>query len=336
MSNNYSDLIVVIRTVRERTFEACRELVFKQIPKHLVYIVSEQPFETTLRRCYEIGIDSGAKWMMTIDADVLLREGAIKDFLLEAEALPHNYFQLEGLLHDKLTGIYRKVGHRIYRTEYLNKAINLLPQPREAIRPEYTTLLRMEKLGYLSQEVNIVFGIHDYEQYFSDIYRKAFVHAQKHPQWIPDFIKRWKCQASQDEDYRIALRGLYDGLLCTQQVAIDKRDFIQNAKFALEDLELSKKNQIQVADIGFRYVDSILSAMEPLAQDKSMTSNESMRSRSISRLKERYHQLGLINLFFFSLGIILLRTGNWLKQKAQANSKNNLILKKSALVSREC
>lgn len=314
-----SDLIVVIRTVGERTFEVCRGIVIKQIPKHLLYIVSEQPFEKTLQRCYEIGIESGAKWMMTLDADVLLREGAIKDFIAEAEALPANYFQLEGLLYDKLTGLYRKVGHRMYRTEYLDKALECLPQPREAIRPEYTTLLRMEELGYLSKEIDTVFGIHDYEQYLSDVYRKAFVHAQKHPEWISRFIERWKLEVEQDNDYRIALKGLYDGLMFTGKVSIDKRDFIDKSKIGMKYLELSEKEEITLKNFDFNFVSSLLLHVGSVPANRLPKQLETNHLSRKQRLRAKYMELGLTRCFIYILGAVLSKIGELLKRKAQVN-----------------
>ncbi|WP_225852784.1 hypothetical protein, partial [Haemophilus parainfluenzae] len=59
------DFIVVIRTAGERTFEACRALVAQQVCLDQIHVASEIPFELTLRRCYEIGIESGARWMIT-------------------------------------------------------------------------------------------------------------------------------------------------------------------------------------------------------------------------------------------------------------------------------
>jgi hypothetical protein len=201
-------LIVVIRTVGERTFEACKALVVKQVPEELVYVVSEQPFELTLRRCYQIGIDSEAEWMMTLDADVLLREGAIEAFLSEAERLPPHYLQLEGLMFDKLSGIYRNVGHRMYRTQYLKTALQYIPANRTEIRPEDATLKKMGAIGFPSLIIPTVFGVHDYEQYYGDIYRKAFVHANKHSDKLTLFIERWKAHSPHDRDYLIAIRGL--------------------------------------------------------------------------------------------------------------------------------
>ena len=115
-----------------RTFEACksscaaagtRKLLSTSLASNPPPPPPPPPLELTLRRCYEVGINSGVPWMMTLDADVLLREGAVADFLTAAEALPPEYFQLEGLLHDKLSGLCRNVGHRMYRTQYLDIAL---------------------------------------------------------------------------------------------------------------------------------------------------------------------------------------------------------------------
>ena len=70
-----------IRSAGERTFEACRELVRKQVPANSVEVVDECPFEKALKRTYEIGILRGAKWTMTLDADVLLRKGQLRSSL---------------------------------------------------------------------------------------------------------------------------------------------------------------------------------------------------------------------------------------------------------------
>ncbi|MBH8566032.1 hypothetical protein I8748_28375 [Nostoc sp. CENA67] len=299
-------LIVVIRTIQERTFDACKALVVKQIPEQLVYVVSEQPFEAALRCCYQIGIDSGVKWMMTLDADVLLREGAVEAFLSEAERLPPYYLQMEGLVFDKFMGIYRKAGHRMYRTQYLSKALQCIPPERVEIRPEYATLQKMEALGFPSMEIQTVFGIHDYEQYYVDIYRKAFVHANKHSEWITHLIERWKAQASHDFDYLIALRGLYDGLMSLTQACIDRRDYIEGAHRALEELGIREKTAPTVEQIDFLLVKSILNQVGPIPLDTS-------KITPVQRLKNQYQRLGLFRLIPYLFGAILSRAGEQLK-----------------------
>ena len=318
MFDPINDLVVVIRSAGERTTVACKELVLQQVPQHQVHLVREFPFEAALRRCYEIGIESSAKWMMTLDADVLLKEGAVRSFLEEAEKLSEQYFQVEGLLHDKLSCQYRKVGHRMYRTQYLEKAIQCLPMPREAIRPEFTTLQRMEQLGYLSKEITIVFGVHDYEQFLNDIYRKAFVHAQKHSGWVPRLIEQWRELAERDNDYKIALRGLYDGLMTSSRASIDKRDFTDLAKVALQDLGLSEKPELTIEMDNYTYVvQAAIMKASLLSETRFSLSSNSEKSGWRQRLAAKYAQLGPLKLGLYSLGVAFSRIGYLLKREAQ-------------------
>ena len=69
MSILLDSVIVVIRASNERTFDLCKALCLAQGVESLS-IVQEVPFEEALRKCYEIGIASNKKWMVTVDADV--------------------------------------------------------------------------------------------------------------------------------------------------------------------------------------------------------------------------------------------------------------------------
>lgn len=323
MSLEVDDLIVVIRSAGERTTDVCRDLVLQQVPPHRVHMVCDFPFEKTLRRCYEIGIASDAKWMMTLDADVLLRQGAVQDFLNEAEALPLNYFQIEGLLHDKLSSLHRKAGHRMYRTRYLRQAVQCLPQPRTELRPERATLRKMERLGYLSEEIKMVFGIHDYEQFYKDIYRKTFVHAKKHPGKLRTLIELWTENANQDIDFQVALRGLYDGLMYTHSVAIDKRDFVDRAETALQELDVIEKETAPELNFCIDLVRSTLNEHKPLDSEKQLLNTKEYsqmklesekKTKKISLLKHKYYQLGAIRLALYLTGTSLSSLGSYLKK----------------------
>ena len=83
VSNN---IIAVIRSVNERTFPACYATIARDIPSENIYVVNERPFEVALRKTYQIGIESKAEWMMTVDADVLLlpetHKKMLKSFLI--------------------------------------------------------------------------------------------------------------------------------------------------------------------------------------------------------------------------------------------------------------
>jgi hypothetical protein len=219
------DLVVVVRTAGERTVETSLQLLSAQLAGRPVVVVDERPFEAALRRSYEVGIERGASWTMTLDGDVLLREGAVAALLAEAQRMPTHYFQIEGRIFDKMTGTYRQAGHRIYRTALLPRALACIPPTGAAIRPEYTALQEMGRVGYPSRRVSLVVGLHDFEQYYRDIYRKAFVHARKHRERVPAMVERCLTGLSSDPDFRIILKGLYDGITRCDDVSIDTRRF---------------------------------------------------------------------------------------------------------------
>ncbi len=308
------ELILVIRYSGERTFDICRELVLRQIPEGKVFFVSERPFEAALRKTYEIGIASGVKWMITLDADVLLRDGAIKSLLEEAEKGSRKLFQLEGLVHDKLMGGFRKAGYRIYRTEYLPVALGIVPADRVEIRPECATLRKMAELGYPSYECVQVYGAHDYEQFYRDVYRKAFVHANKHARWLPQIIERWKRLAVNDDDFRVALRGLYDGLMSLSEARIDVRDYTSSAQRALQELGLQEKQELLWAgeggscEIANKIIAQAYEAGDVVDNDFSMTHYQLVKSY--------YQRLGPWRLVPYAIGAVLWWAGKGLKSVA--------------------
>jgi hypothetical protein len=306
-SNN---VVVVIRSSEERTFEACRELVMKQVPVNAVEIVRECPFEKALMRTYELGIRRGAKWTMTLDADVLLRETAVAGLVAEAEKLPDNYLQIEGLIHDKLTGLYRPAGHRIYRTQHLERCLKEIPHEGTEIRPEYETLQRMERLGFPSKRLGLVSGIHDYEQFYRDIYRKAYVHANKHQVWLAEMVTRWKQLTNEDDDFRFALRGLCDGLMALESPKIDPKVYSDHAATLLRDLQTAEKAKLETTRIDFAFVENVLNnAGAPPPVDVERNTNG-------ARLMSHYAHLGPLRMVAFLAGVALSRTGQLTKRLA--------------------
>jgi hypothetical protein len=219
------DLTVIVRTAGERTVEAALLLLRAQVPASQISVVDERPFEKALRRTYELGIERSASWTMTLDADVLIREGAVAAFVAEARRMPAHYFQIEGRIFDKITGTYRQAGHRVYRTELLSRALPHIPPAGAAMRPEYATLQEMGRLGYPSRRVPLVVGLHDFEQHYRDLYRKAFVHARKHRERVPAIVERCLAGIEQDPDFTVILKGLYDGITRSDEVSIDTRRF---------------------------------------------------------------------------------------------------------------
>jgi len=314
---NNPPFIAVIRTAGERTFNACKSLILKQIHKDNLHIVNERPFEAALRRCYQIGIESNAKWMITLDADVLLRKNAIVGLLSEAEVIPTDHFQIEGMVLDKLTHRFRWAGYRCYRVKYLQTALSLLPADRAEIRPEFTTLEKMTVQGYPFLRSNQAYGIHDFEQNYRDVYRKAYVHADKHQSWLPEILATWKRLAREDTDFRIALRGAYDGLLATESPRIDTRDYSEQAERAMTDLGLTEKDELLGECCGFPEVEALIND----AVNSTDVPRPGAYTTRSQRLSDRYQRLGPRRIGPYLIGALLCDVGNMLKRMAEGKKK---------------
>lgn len=306
-----SGLVVVVRTAGERTFEACRALLLRQVPEQTVHVVDERPFEAALRRCYQIGIESGAEWMLTVDADVLVRDGAARELLGVAEQLPERYVQVEGRIHDKLKGGYREAGHRVYRVKHLAKALAAVPAPGEEIRPEFATLLRLSRLGHPSLKCETVFGIHDYEQFYRDLYRKALVHGQKHPQWLVEVLPRWKALAERDADFTVAIRGYCDGFQTFTKARIDTREYRDRAERALEELGLEEKDALGI-DRGTLDMIAALQAGLLASEQGGGGDRATMQARAAAGSR----RLGGVRLGLFVLGSLFNRLGDRVQRAA--------------------
>lgn len=64
----------------------------------------------------------------------------------------------------------------------------------------------MENIGYNYLKTNIVGGLHDFEQYYRDLFRKALIHSKKHMR-IKLIYKYWKKQAKYDDDFKVAAQA---------------------------------------------------------------------------------------------------------------------------------
>lgn len=235
------DFIVVVRSAGERSLGLSVGILHDQVGRDRVFVVDERPFERALRVTYEIGLAQRRRWTVTLDADVLCRDGAIVELVAEAGRLPGHYVQVEGRILDKITGLFRQAGHRVYRTSALETALQHVPAPGTVLRPEYETLLALHARGYASRRVSTIAGLHDFEQYYRDIYRKAFVHARKSLGWIPRIVERCLRYAGSDRDFEVVLKGLCDGLTSRDAVAIDTRRFEGLSEAWMTEVGLEEK-----------------------------------------------------------------------------------------------
>ncbi len=203
MKTSASDVTIVVRECGERTAEACVRLLRQTYPGMEIHRVSARPFSETLRLSLAKGMAEGRPWTLCIDADVLVLP-ELSGLLAEAEKVPSDVFELQGLVFDKLMMAPRAAGNHLYRTRLIARALPLIAAG-SGLRPETEMIEAMAAQGFPNRQSTIVVGLHDFEQYYRDIHSKAFLHGHKHRFLLPLYRPLWKLLARRDADYRVAL-----------------------------------------------------------------------------------------------------------------------------------
>lgn len=246
----------VIRSVGERTEGQCRATILSQgIPAHNVVTIHEAPFAQAMRVGFEIGIDAGRPWTFCVDADVILREGAIATMLDFAARQPANVFEVQGFVLDKLMFSLRMAGNHLFRTSHLDRMIACIPE-KDVFRPETEAMRQMVREGLRWRPVPYVAGLHDFGQFNRDIFRKCFTHSQKHLHLLPKIVSGMRRRATEDPDFRVALLGIAEGLRAESDVTIDVRHKPFRERF--EALQIPEKPEMEPGALGLAYVEQTL------------------------------------------------------------------------------
>lgn len=252
------DITIIIRSVRERTEQLCKKLLLDQgIPESQVTIVREVPFSASMKKSFEIGIESGKKWTLCVDADVLSRPDSVQKMIEHAEEQKKNISEVQGYMLDKFFGGVRRGGYHLYRSSLLPKVLECIPTEGTDIRPETRTLKEMAKRGYPRAVVPYIVGTHDDEQYNFDIYRKAFVQAVKHLDRADLLVSHWKKNAEEDQDFKVALTAFSDSIRYTGETFINSNQELYKKKF--EEAGFSEKEELKPDSISIQDIEDRVS-----------------------------------------------------------------------------
>lgn len=236
---------VLVRTVGERTENVCYERLAHQVPPAQIRVIRERPFTEALRKTFEIGLRENRKWTCVVDADILVTPRIIEKLVAYAETLDERVFSVIGQIIDKFLGGPKEGGIHLYRTKWFPYAIEQVPTPYEAIRPELFVLNAMKDKGFPFVVTDVVTGLHDYEQYYRDIYRKCFIHAKKHSHKVAGVLPQWQTLAEKDADFKVALAGVKAGFEHHGKASIDTdAPYLRGFEDALRRLMLSEKTEL--------------------------------------------------------------------------------------------
>lgn len=313
--SDLESIIVTIRSSGERTEQACIQSVLDQgVSDSQIHVIREVPFKKALEVCFQKASKSNAKWLLTLDADMILIPGVLSRFFQQAEKMPTQFIQIQAQIFDKFYGEIRRGGPRMYRVEYLDKALKISRSLNDHIRPETNIIQHMGKMGHPSRYISPAIALHDFEQYYRDIYRKACVYAVKHLKKIPVFLKQATKEVSKDPDYQVILKGIYDSLAKNLEAKIDKRMFKEEAEKALIELDLHEKEyNVKKTDL-----DPILKKIQKRTSlDFEIEHTKDVPSSRLNSFEKVIKRNGPIRaiiiysgLFFLSLGKNLKRLGS--------------------------
>lgn len=254
---------VIIRSAKERTADLSKKLAEKCFVGSNVTLINEYPLSKAHRTFLEMGADSKGEWVVAIDADVLVYKKGIDQLISQLGKYSENVFEIQGQILDKFFGGLRGGGVKFYRTKYIKQALEIYPT-EEVIRPEGYLIAEMNKRGILLKQLKMPTGIHDFGQYYKDIFRKFVVHSKKHGNYIPILEPYWKLMSSTDLDFLIALEGLKQGAYL-EGVTVDARNFSQDISEIMSDKNFKEKseitNDINLNDIS-KFVENYISPSE--------------------------------------------------------------------------
>ena len=329
MTTALEKVTVVIRSVGERTEAVCRQLILEQgVAEDAVFVIREAPFSQAMRVGFQIGLKQGRPWTFCVDADLLLRPGSIQRMVELAEQQPENVCEIQGYILDKFFGGPRIGGIHLYRTALLDRVIAAIPAEGVNIRPERATLGHMEKQGFPFVVVPELVGLHDFEQYQADIFRKCFVQAHKHLYLAPLLVEYWRESAAGDADYEVALAGFARGIDHCGDVRVDVRE--QLFSHSSEALGVCEKAQILPDEWSLERVESLITdwhepelyhryfprraGLEPAAQTHATTGTTHKRLKGWWR---RVVEIGSWRVLPYGIGWLLQRLGQILQQSVK-------------------
>jgi hypothetical protein len=208
-------------------------MLFAQFPQSQCDVICEKPFSAAVRRTFEIGAAYEGRYLIALDADILLFPDAVEYMLYEVERYDKGaWFRIDFPIYDKFRG--RTTGVHFYNNRYSRDFLLYLQNSGKegVVRPEYDNLKAFcarTGLGY-SYIPHYIVGKHDYFQYYRDIYRKYYM---REPRCRVDgssehmllTLQQLKRSYIDDFDYVVALQGFEDsrddlpetGDICSQE-----------------------------------------------------------------------------------------------------------------------
>ena len=210
-ANPTRDTLVIVRTVGERTTDACLRAARPQVTPRNLRVLSVRPFSLSVVQGFRTAARERPEWVFTVDADTILVHDAIARLRSLCDHAEPEVFHVQGLLLCRVHGGAHPRGFHAFRGSMLEEVLGHLDAVEHASHPETSVIGRMEAAGHPSRCYAEVLGIHDFEQRFSDLFLKLRRRARLAGD-LERLRSRLRSLTDLHDDFRAASWGLEDGL----------------------------------------------------------------------------------------------------------------------------
>lgn len=186
-------IVGIIRSIGERTESFSKFLLEKQVDEVKV-IKNISPLKQSVIEYLKVGLDYD--YLVINDADVFVKPNCVKSMLKKIG----NSSMITAHTTSKFFK-NRQGGIRIYNCKKCEQMINYI-EKNNNIRPEFS--LHQKFQGKL---INDITSLHEYEQYYKDIYLRFNKHSIKSKQFSHIITKN---KNNKDYDFRVAYSGFFD------------------------------------------------------------------------------------------------------------------------------
>jgi hypothetical protein len=245
-------MAIAVRATNERTLTNLYAQLKQQMETGDIIEVfgDQEPFAEKMLRVYKWCLLQNLPISLVIDADILLRKSALKNIRKKFESLPSHCSGFGVMLFDRYFKRPKFRGLHIYRTCFLNLYIQNLPKVIDSLRPETDLKKIVGNLGHPHDNgfVNFyVAGLHDYDQWYRDIYFKMLIRSHRSPEliainYIPD---------DETQELKTALQAIKDGQKI-KELTLDKKKIVLSEPFPPQkalnddiDVDLKVKNALK-------------------------------------------------------------------------------------------
>lgn len=212
MTKTNPHLSVIIRASGEATLPALQQRLQKQLKPgdHLEVLDNMSSFEVKLRQGFLLAKKFNTAYTLFIDADVLVKSNVLNKIRRLSTGLQKHHLGFGLQVWDRFYHQPKYRGMHIYQNHLIDKALALIPDEGEQIRPEsyIKNTLRPKGIIWYKGFTNYIAGIHDFGQHPSDIYYKFLIRSVRAEK---DELLRLKYlfnQKKKEKDFVIALQAL--------------------------------------------------------------------------------------------------------------------------------